>query len=556
MRALIFGHHSYRAIGTFVFFALILCQAGAALGAITFHQSATRVDAWDYIEVTALITRPAAANPFTQVEFTGEVQSGTAALVKVDGFCDSTDGSLFRIRFMPVRPGPHSYNVTLRQGDFTETHTGTFTARPGKHPGLVQVDREHPSHFVYAHTGQHFFWNSTTTYWLLGWQDDAIIRESLERLAKLKVNRIRVALNARTTDGLRWGEPDVKPSSAFQFRVEPWPAARPPDIANPGYDTTRFNLELWRKCEWMLACARRLGIQVSLIFYLDGEDIGVDPFGKAAMGGADERRYYRYAAARLAAFDNVMWDVTNEWHLFRDEAWVNATGEFLKRCDPYGHLMSVHGHGDFPFSKSAWPDFAQFQSWDEHGAYGFITETRRQQAATGRVIPQINEEYGYEDHYPFPWGEKRLWPARIGETRGRIAWEITMAGGYQTTGERANVPGCGGWITGRGNDQMTMLAGYARMRNFFEQFAWWKLEPRADLVSTNAYCLVEPGNRCVVYLRDGGAATAQLEPGRWSVQRFDPRTARYEKLPGSAGGNWTSPVQPKNENWVFLLERN
>lgn len=31
------------------------------------------------------------------------------------------------------------------------------------------------------------------------------------------------------------------------------------------------------------------------------------------------------------------------------------------------------------------------------------------------------KEYGYEDHYPFPWGEKRLWPARTGDNRRRLA---------------------------------------------------------------------------------------------------------------------------------------
>jgi len=44
----------------------------------------------------------------------------------------------------------------------------------------------------------------------------------VDRLAKLKVNRIRVALNGRTHDGMRWKEPEVKPTDKFQFRLEPW----------------------------------------------------------------------------------------------------------------------------------------------------------------------------------------------------------------------------------------------------------------------------------------------------------------------------------------------
>jgi hypothetical protein len=122
------------------------------------------------------------------------------------------------------------------------------------------------------------------------------------------------------------------------------------------------------------------------------------------MGGAEEQLYYRYTCARLASFANLMWDVTNEYQLFRDEAWVNRMGAFLKECDPYDRLASVHGHGKFPFRASRWADFAMYQSWDEHGGYRFMLKNRREQAAAGRPMPQVNEEYGYEDHYPYPWG--------------------------------------------------------------------------------------------------------------------------------------------------------
>jgi len=139
---------------------------------------------------------------------------------------------------------------------------------------------------------------------------------------------------------------------------------------------------------------------VSVIFYVDGRRPGVDPFGKDAMGGPDEQRYYRYAIARLAPFANVMWDLANECRHFRDDAWAEKMGTFVKQCDPYDHLASTHGHGDFRFGGSPWADFAMYQSWDEHGGYDFMLKNREQQAKTGRMIPQVNEEYGYEDHYP------------------------------------------------------------------------------------------------------------------------------------------------------------
>jgi hypothetical protein len=148
---------------------------------------------------------------------------------------------------------------------------------------------------------------------------------------------------------------------------------------------------------------------------------------------------------------------------------------------------------------------------------------------------------------------------------------MTMAGGYQTTGERANVAGMGGWITGRGNDEMTMLAAYARMRSFFESFAWWKLEPHPELVTGEskalpviesgasiapALCLAQPGERYVIYLRQGGTATLQLAAGRYAVKRYNPRTGLSVNAGvANGGGAWTSPAVSDTDPWVFLLEK-
>jgi len=68
---------------------------------------------------------------------------------------------------------------------------------------------------------------------------------------------------------------------------------------------------------------------------------------------------------------------------------------------------------------------------------GFHDEEPGEQAQTGRIIPQVNEEYGYEDHYPQGWGDNSKSPARAAETRARIAWRFTWAGGIK---QRANAP--------------------------------------------------------------------------------------------------------------------
>jgi hypothetical protein len=210
--------------------------AAPAPTAAFLTQSAKHVECYDYIEFTLKIAHPLAGNPFTEAEVLGEFSRGNGATLKVDGFCDSAAGSIFRLRFMPTQAGRYDYVLTYRRAGATETHRGTFTARAGQRQGIVRVDPDHPTHFRRAGSGDHFFYNSTTAYWLLGFQDDAVSRASLDRLAQLKVNRIRVALSGRTVSGMRWKEPMIVSNDDFQFRLEPWPATRPLDIENPGYD--------------------------------------------------------------------------------------------------------------------------------------------------------------------------------------------------------------------------------------------------------------------------------------------------------------------------------
>jgi hypothetical protein len=70
---------------------------GEQTAEVAFRQSATAVDVYDFVEVTINVARPTAANPFTDAVVTGECRCEDGEPVKVDGFCDSQDGSVFRI---------------------------------------------------------------------------------------------------------------------------------------------------------------------------------------------------------------------------------------------------------------------------------------------------------------------------------------------------------------------------------------------------------------------------------------------------------------------------
>lgn len=332
--------------------------------------------------------------------------------------------------------------------------------------------------------------------------------------------------------------------------LTPWPAVESDDFTHPGFDYTRFNVSYWQKFDRMLRYARDRNIIISVV--LDMNDSKVHP----AAGSEDEYRYIRYAVARFGSFSNITWDLGDDLNSYRDEAWTHKTGMLLEQWDPYHHLATSHPTKIiYQDRASSWFGFTSYQDWsrDQHN---LMLESRKLQEKSGRIIPQTNEEYGYEDQYP-------LWSVPGSESPDvlrRTAWDIVMAGGYQTAGETArrgtNIwPDTGGgWINGRGDDTMTMFLGYGHMVDFFTSFDWWKTGPHDELVNNGNYCLAEPGKIYAIYLPHAGKVTVRLQPGRYHGYWFSALSGQKIPLPSVEGSSWTSPDAPDGHDWAILLE--
>jgi hypothetical protein len=518
---------------------------------LSFAQSNSVVDAYDFVEVKVAVSRPHAANPFIDAELNGwfELAGDNRKRWSVLGFCDSDDGSTFRIRFMPPQVGPYHYFVEYRQGASTRTFSGTFTAIDGKHTGPIRVDVEHPWHFVWEGTGQHYFFNGTTAYWLVGWSDEKTIENSLERLHRYKVNRVRVTLAGRTNNF--FGEPVMVDRNWTVF-LTPWPSKLPQDVYHPGFDFGRFDVGYWQKFDRMLRMARERDMIVSVI--LDMKDSQTHP----VAASEDERRFIRYAVARFAAFSNITWDLGDDLDLYRDWRWTNETGTLIQSLDPYHHLATSHPVNNKNQDRaSEWFGFTSFQEWSRK-QHEFMLLQRQLQKATGRIIPQTNEEYGYEDHSPL-WSESA--ESESGNALRRTAWAIAMAGGYQTTGESArrgtNIwpDKGGGWMNGRGDDTMTMLQGYENMVNFFTSFEWWTAEPHDELVDNGNYCLAKEGQIYAVYLPHGGNVNIKLQEGTYEVKLFNPAIGSWTSLGSTYGGFWSFSGSRAEADWALLLQK-
>ncbi len=536
-----------------ILFSLIVLSAGCGKIpplSVSFSQSAGIVEAYDIVEVSADVSWPHTKNPFTDARLDGwfELADGSRKW-QVEGFCDAEDSSIFRIRFMPPAPGDYKYFVEYLQASGRTTSTGTFHAIDGHRRGPIRVDPQNHWHFIWEGTGEHYFFNGTTAYWLMGWQDDKIIQSSIERLHKLKINRMRVTVAGRTN--LFFGEP-VMTGPNWTVFITPWPAQNAEDIFHPGFDYSRFHVAYWQKFDRALKYARERDMVISLV--LDMNDSRVHP----AAFSADEYRFIRYTIDRFGAFSNITWDLGDDLDGYRGRLWTHTAGTLMKRLDPYGHLATSHPiNPDYLDRTSDWFDFTSIQEWSRN-QHALMLEQRKQQQKIGRVIPQANEEYGYEDHYP-RWAPQP--DSESADVLRRTAWDIVMAGAYQTTGETArrgtNVwPDTGGgWMNGRGDNTMTMLQGYAHMFDFFASFEWWKTEPHDELVNSGNYCLADPGETYAMYLPRGGKVTVRLPVGIYEGTWFDPSTGKKIALPSAQGPLWSSPLAPNNSDWALLLQK-
>jgi hypothetical protein len=540
------------ALKTLIVVLAAVCPLGSIFAApsnVTFTQSARSVDTYDFVEVTVNVKDPDARNPFTDASISGSFEmADTGRHWQVDGFCDSPDGVLYRIRFMPPAAGSYKYNISYRQGSFHKEYAGQFQAVDNHRKGPIRVDPQYRWHFIWEGTGEHYFFNGTTAYWLTGWREERIIRYSIDRLHRLKVNRIRVTVAGRSNRF--YGEP-VMIGDNYTNLPTPWPAERPDDFTHPGFDYTRFDIPFWQKFERMLRYAREEDMIISVV--LDMNDNKIHP----AAGSDDERRFIRYAVSRFSAFSNITWDLGDDLEGYRSDQWTHDTGTLIEQWDPYHHLATSHPmktvHQD---RASAWFGFTSYQDWSRK-QHALMLESRELQKKTGRIIPQTNEEYGYEDHYP-PWAEPGSDSADV---LRRTAWDIVMAGGYQTAGETCRrgtniAPDTGGgWMNGRGDDTMTMFLGYGHMVDFFTSFEWWKTDPHDELVDNGAYCVAKPGEIYAVYLPKGGKVTVKLDPGVYSALWFSALSGEKIELPLAQGPSWTSPEAPDRNDWALLLRK-
>jgi hypothetical protein len=428
------------------------------------------VERWGVHELTW--SGPSDGNPFADVSLRVAYRY-LNRVVTVDGFYDG-DG-VYRARFSPDRAGEWSY-VTSSSAAELDGHRGSFECvppGPGNH-GPVGVHGAH--HFAYADGTRYDCIGTTCYHWT--YESKEIQELTLASLRSAPFDKVRMCL--LPTDGMR---PERLP---FVGSV-------------PGsVDVGRFDPAFFQHFESRIADLLSLGIQADLILF-HPYDRGVWGFDR--MTPAEDSSYLRYVVARLAAYRNVWWSLSNEYDFNREKTiadWDRLL-QLVQRFDPYQRLRSIHNgtkmyevFTPYDFSKP-WITHQSVQHWD--GA----------EVAAWRSCPKpvVIDEIGYEGNAGRRWGN-----LTADELVHRF-WQGMNLGGYVGHGESFVDRETRAWISAGGRLYGESSERIAFLRSVMADLP---LLPNGD---------VDP-DRCVLhYLGDRQPSCVDLDLPTGAPYRFD-----------------------------------
>ncbi|MCS7459764.1 DUF5060 domain-containing protein [Paenibacillus doosanensis] len=365
---------------------------------MSIKQWKDRVEQWGRFELA--LSGPSGGNPYRDVRLIATFQYKNRRL-EPEGFYDG-DGT-YKIRFMPDEPGVWRF-VTRSSCSELDGIAGEFLCvapSAGNH-GPVRVKNRH--YFEYEDGTRYMPFGTTCYHWThLG--NEELEEHTLASLANSPFNKVRMCLLPTR---------DMKPPQiAFAGTC-------PEDI-----DKTRFNPSFFAHLERRIEDLQRLGIEADLILF--------HPYDKGHWGfdnmePEEDCFYLRYVIARLAAYRNVWWSLSNEYDFnkFKTVADWDRLIQFVQQCDPYQHLRSIHNGTKmyksstlYDYTKS-WITHQSIQHWD-----AALTTNWREAAAKPIVIDEIS----YEGN------SSRRWGNISGLEMVHRFWEGFSRGGFVAHGE-------------------------------------------------------------------------------------------------------------------------
>ncbi len=552
-------------------FALIILQS---LIPLFLKGADPEIKTWEVFEITLKSTAQAqnpyveflktGDQPFLTATFTGTDGRSQRKIIKVPGFWDGEN--TWKIRFTPPIDGTWKYE-TVSQDRKMNRKKGSITVsgwteeekniNPARR-GFMVVNGSDPRkgrYFTYT-DGTPVLWIADT-WW--DWTNSRIRFGSFKKLA-----------DTRAEQGYNIGQ--------LFFAGNGW--GRESSLLDPSFREPK--LEQIRKIEEMIRYANSKGITVWIHAWWSRENID------KSIGDENITRWWRYVVHRLHAF-NVIWVLAGEYNMnnyggFPLSFW-NRVGDIIKDEDPYDRITGAHptppmwsGGAEAPQWSTAeavhnqkWLDYNQSQTGHARWCNELIPEIISRAYRMAPAKPAVVTEPWYE----FIEGNPTAMDIRF------AAWSSVMSGaaGHTYGGGhtwRVHLPerptGIGSWPMDTSLSVNTLIypgaVSVGFMGKYLRKLEWWKLEPHPELVLENPspFCLADPGNEYLFYLRYGGSIKVDLssqKPSdefeyRWTdlVNSLDSRSGKIK------GGSVVEIKCPEDypgvvnfKDWVLHLKK-
>jgi len=264
-----------------------------------------------------------------------------------------------------------------------------------------------------------------------------------------------------------------------------------------------------------------------------------------------ERAWLDYVVARYAAYSNLAyWTLANEYETYpdgmyrfdypEDVEWAKRTARYVRRIDPYRHLIAVHPDRSDPMVGRLFGPGHEFDivmrqtkgkrhnvgGCDDGSGAGIennVLQDRRYNK------PVVVAEFGYEYN-----GYTTRGCNISTDLLRRQAWRIVMGGGHFSAGFRSTVYNFPEEIEfdianngGQGADQLAYLQA------FMTAGAYWRLHPAPSRVTPPHLCLADEDREYVCFLPDPTPLQLDLRgvSGWFSVTWLNPITGERRVEP-------------------------
>jgi hypothetical protein len=471
-------------------------------------------------------------------------------------------GSTWKVRFAPTAHGDWTYRTACEQSGL-DGLTGVITCDRSANPGFLKQDGKHPHHLIYSDDTPVYVWGNTAYYLLQerleGHTDHW--RQFIVKSREHGMNKIRFLVHMWD-----WG-------NIYGNRWYPWLHCTP---EHPRFDA--FHTAYWDALDEIVTFMQEQGVIAELIVfanYATSSQADLNEPGLYEMEQNDEERFVRYVAARYAAFSNVIWCLTNEWHYhvrkrFVSSAnpkgtvpaqWVNRLASYLAKTDPYiaaeNRLLSAHQKttAHFSFKQEAWATHCSTQfgmrNIFDGVQYKYGHDWCNYQILINRDCnkPVFNDEYGYDGDAGEAGAagadeKDRVSISMTREVSRACAWGIAVAGGYGTYGEKHKRQGSylysgyknSIWFDYPSQDDIRVLT------EFMQRVDYRSMKPDNGLVPVRPfdregrannkvfpYVLARPGSEYVLYLaQESGRPLGDLllrvilKAGDYTAVWYDP----------------------------------